>query len=958
MLRALIIGIFTFCGFIALGQNSPSSSSRLKARDFESSKAWDSAYHYFETSSQEYLEKNDWESFLEDKLRAGQMLIHGKKDKQALSHLNAIMENYGHKIEAHHLEASYHIEIALAHANLAKMLETYKYATKALFFANQYEDVSNAEYLKILDILAPACRKLGLYNEALNYANQQLHYVEDSLSLSHAYNTLGLIHARLLNGQRAKTYLKKSMALREKYHPDWTPYVMNNLGLMFFRLGQVDSALLWYNKGLKKAKELFDHKKLVSAALYFNRAITQEIQGDYKGATYSLEEGIKIASAYKRKEVYVQYLISLAWLEIELGQIEAGKKHLLEAQELGVNTMSNDHQVDLLNAYGKLYNARQMPDSAVYYYNQSLEKSSVRLMSVQPGRESMASSQETLGTTILLKLRTLKALYDHTKSGKYLKEIMQYHRPLVNNVLNLGYEHSSLATSSNFFGNAKELLGITMYAAAELFAKEGGEEYLQTISGLMEFQRLNFIKKHLTYNQLIRFHNVSDSLMKRRQWLQVQVHQAIRAGLDQEDRQLELTRQLEEVNLAIKEANPNFHQVMTGRTKTLKEIRSSLGAKTGLLQYSYFGDTLYCLALSSKQEVLRRIPWGQPEMELVSSLLRSIEKKSVDLKKYAQVMAQTLQLGEYLDSEMEHLVIIPDNHLHRVPFEILRLNDQPLISNYTIQYRSSMMELAAPVPAPKNTSPFLAFAPFNEGENHNFLAVRGKMDPGDVELEPLPYSGSEVENITTLWQGSEYLGLEATESNFKQNSKNSKIIHLATHALLDDHNPMYNKIVFSNEDVEDGFLYTYELFDMQLSAELVTLSACNTGIGKFYEGEGMVSLATGFNFAGVENVVMSLWAVPDHTTADIMTRFYQHLHDGLSIPRALQQAKLDFINTHDSNLAAPYYWAGFVVNTNRWPGANETKNWTTELLLITLTLVGITFVVAKKQSNRSNTAED
>lgn len=954
VLRAVVLCMFIFCAFRAFGQNSPSPSSRTKAEAFQNSKIWDSAYFHFEASAQECLEKNDLESFLKDKLYAGQMLIEAQKDKQALDHLKTIMEDYPNLIEKYHLKASYYIEVALAYGKMSKMLETYQYSKKALATANASTSTTGQEHFKILEILAPACRRLGLYNEALTYANQLLPYVQDSLSLAHAYNALGLIHSRLLNGQRAKTYFKKSLALGEQYNPEWTPYVINNIGLMFHRLGQLDSAIFWYNTGLEKAKKLFDHKKLVSGALFFNRAFSQEAQGDYKGATYSLQEGIKIARTYRRKETFANYLTGLAWMQIELGQIEAGKKHLLEAQELGVSTMSDDHRVDLFNTYAKLYNALQMPDSALYYYNQSLETSSLGLTSLRMGNEFMARSQETLATTILLKTRTLRTLYHQTRSIEYLKEIMQYHRPLVDNILNLGYEHSSLATSSNFFKNAKELLGITMYAAAELFEKEGGEEYLQAISGLMEFQRLNFIKKHLTYNQLIRFHNISDSLMEKRQWLQVQVHQAIKAGLDQQDHQLELTRELEEVNLAIKEANPNFQQIMAGRTRTLKEIRSRLGAKTGLLQYSYFGDTLFCLGLSAKKGVLLRIPWGEAQVDMVNSLLGSVENKSMDIQEHAHAIAHTLKIGKFLDGEMEDVVIIPDKHLHRVPFEILKLNDSPLISRYTIQYRSSMMELASPALPAKDQYPFLAFAPFNEGKNDNLLAVRGKMGPEDVQLEPLPYSGSEVENITSLWQGSEYLGTEATESNFKQDSKNFNIIHLATHALLDDSNPMYNKIVFSEEDVEDGFLYTYELFGMQLPAELVTLSACNTGIGKFYEGEGMVSLATGFNFAGVENVVMSLWAVPDHTTAEIMTRFYQHLHDGLPIPRALQQAKLDFINTHDSNLASPYYWAGFVVNTNRWPVVNETKDWTTGLVLITLTLVGITFVVAKKKSSRWN----
>ena len=118
-------------------------------------------------------------------------------------------------------------------------------------------------------------------------------------------------------------------------------------------------------------------------------------------------------------------------------------------------------------------------------------------------------------------------------------------------------------------------------------------------------------------------------------------------------------------------------------------------------------------------------------------------------------------------------------------------------------------------------------------------------------------------------------------------------------------------------------LHTYELLQMQLNAELVTLSACNTGVGKYYEGEGMISMATGFNIAGVDNVVMSLWPVPDHTTAEIMEQFYSYIGAGEEPKSALRRAKLDFLESADSNLKHPYYWAGFIIMSDHWNGSES-----------------------------------
>ena len=137
-------------------------------------------------------------------------------------------------------------------------------------------------------------------------------------------------------------------------------------------------------------------------------------------------------------------------------------------------------------------------------------------------------------------------------------------------------------------------------------------------------------------------------------------------------------------------------------------------------------------------------------------------------------------------------------------------------------------------------------------------AQRSEID----SLPDLPFAEDEVRSIAAILNGDTNTGSSVSEAMFKNAASGHNIIHLASHSRIDDIDPMNSEIIFSTSenDKEDGLLHTYELFNLNLNADLVCLSACNTGIGKYYKGEGIMSLARGFSYAGVPNVMMSLVA--------------------------------------------------------------------------------------------------
>ena len=240
-----------------------------------------------------------------------------------------------------------------------------------------------------------------------------------------------------------------------------------------------------------------------------------------------------------------------------------------------------------------------------------------------------------------------------------------------------------------------------------------------------------------------------------------------------------------------------------------------------------------------------------------------------------------------------------------------------LLYNNYFKHTDSGKNLLALAPSYNNIGKNTA----NE-ENKRFLrAYNG-------QLTEIAGAKEEAKNISKLFGGDVFINSDATESAFKKTANNYNILHLAMHTIINDDDPMYSKLVFTQtgDTAEDGFLNTYELYNMQLHSQLVVLSACSTGAGNFSSGEGVMSLARGFRYAGVQSVVMTLWPVEDNSSSELMTLFYFYLAKKIPKDEALRSAKLDFLKKADPLKAHPYFWAGYVDIGNTSPVSKETNH--------------------------------
>ncbi len=276
----------------------------------------------------------------------------------------------------------------------------------------------------------------------------------------------------------------------------------------------------------------------------------------------------------------------------------------------------------------------------------------------------------------------------------------------------------------------------------------------------------------------------------------------------------------------------------------------------------------------------------------------------------------------------DQLIIIADGMLHYIPFEAVLWevpeNDVLEQSNYkdlaflikrfpiSYNYSATLWTMNLQRKALRNNGQCLGFAPSIQfSEKH----------------DSLPWTQKELEAIARIYLGDYYYGQQASKATFQATASQYNIIHLATHGIVDMENPMRSMLSFGEGDAQQSSLYAYEIHNLSLQANLVVLSACETGFGRTVQGEGVSSLARAFLFAGTPSVVTTLWEVNDFTSAALIELFYSNLAKGMNKAQALQAAKLTFLSKTDEISGHPTYWASFITLGDASPLPSAQQEW-------------------------------
>lgn len=341
-------------------------------------------------------------------------------------------------------------------------------------------------------------------------------------------------------------------------------------------------------------------------------------------------------------------------------------------------------------------------------------------------------------------------------------------------------------------------------------------------------------------------------------------------------------------------------------------LQARLTPQQEILRYYVSDSTIYLLQVGAHKLQLTNLGRKDSILQLTQAFHESISSRRLNYSDPVASLSKCL-LGPISESAkgVQHFIIIPDETLGFLPFEALLLEKgKPLAFSHAVSYSYSLslwqihQQLAA-TQGFKKEHQLAAFAPSYAASP----AVSHAVTTRGTGLYHLEYASHEARHIAKLWNGVLFEDEAANKENFLRQIERFDLYHLAMHATLDSSSYELTNLVFSSGER----LFFHELYKLHFPAEMVVLSACNTGIGAMEKGEGLMSLSHALSFAGVRSSVYSLWEVPDKETAEIIIRFYDLLAEGMDKAVALQMSKKEFLENNPYK-QHPFYWAGFIIN--------------------------------------------
>ena len=768
-------------------------------------------------------------------------------------------------------------------------------------------------------------------------------------NLALVYDDLGQIEKAMELYQQAENYLLKS-----KQEKNFLSDVYVGMALIYFYSGDISKAEVYAEKAMEKGLKSYGEFNPNMTFVYTTYANILEAEKKYEESVAMLEKNLKIRRAtygeMHRWTCETYYDLANAYVLVK--NYDKAEIYYKKALEIGNKINSRQYLANARNFLAQLYIDREIhldeserllqaslkTNIDIYGYKSDLvAENHLQLATVYKLKgdeshffeyiekclEAANYNQDDLGSVIgplqaidalMLVSDWYNEIYEKNHEIKHLidsYELVDQKTSLIKHTQN---NFSSDRSRIDFANKYREVFEMNLGLCWLLYHKTLEHKYLQKAFELSETNRNTTLLKGLqgieyrAYGEIPKDKlELEHSTKKALEKVKMDIFfEKSSSEPDKEyyrsllDERILLSNKLDSIYADFYKNYPKFENISSSEEYVkIEEVQAKLDDDTQLITYFLGEQSLFSFNITKDSISLLRSDIAEKLVSVTNDFKNHLSKRdnidelSFDLFMYL--------LGQQLDREKRNLVIIADNVLNYIPFEILRSSDGSLLLNkYNISYNGSVrlfMELKK------------EFFKYDAPQNWAGFA------PTYSEEQTLSSSKGEINEIAGLTNGIEFIGEDAIKENFILNNKEFSIMHFAMHAKIDNENPLYNSLLF-----EDGELTASEIYTSNSKANMVVLSACNTGFGKIEKGEGVMSMARAFHYSGIPSVVMSLWKVPDQETKMIMIDFYRYLKKGKSKSEALRMAKLRYLDKNaGSILSHPYYWSGFVINGNTDP---------------------------------------
>lgn len=809
-----------------------------------------------------------------------------------------------------------------------KLFSNYKGIVRFKFYTQYYSLISQDSLIKYV------YEKKRIFDYKQNDINKEIYMITD----------FGRAFYRIGDYEKSVAYcleaIKKSRQHLETLEPFYHSDAMFTLGRSLLVLGKPINALDVSNDLIDYTRRENPESNELSGYLNLKAVTLVNLRRHEEARRVYFEIRNRRRKPTDSENFHLDVTMNLGISYVKDGNQKTGLPYLLEALE-SQKKIGNTPDLMLATRYRYVadsYVLNSEFDNAVKHYDSALrillpsyKESILRFPSHIPQNLSLAKLK-----FLKYKVQSLKGIQSHDSlpNSALLYSILEHtqaiQKYLIDNRERIESENDKLALVENF----KQIFESGIQVIFELHSQNGDSNYVSDVcSNMARSKSLLFLEQQDDYSFLLKSNfpgklreNFSiakvtvdslDNLINQ----QIAIDPLGDSVMMLNTEKMKWNARLAEVRETIEKEYPDADNDLLSKDVTINSLRADhqLTDQKALVEYFVGDSVVFVVGLSGEKESFHRIKKDKKLNQALSNFLGEVNttphsgELNEHLKNFGESAATLYRelLQPVLDDlgEISEMIIVPDDILSRVPFEML-------VSEWSGK-ESSFKELNYLLRNVKVSHLLSSKVSFNELTETHGKGMLGFGYAGEgivderAEMGGLPGALKEINFLKSNFEGDYYMGKEGTKHQFLKKAGDYDVIHLALHGKSDSVNRYNSALVFNGD--RDYYMTSTDLYRTRLKSKLAVLSACETGIGKISEGEGSFSIARGFAIAGVPAIVTTLWKVNDEAGATITEQFYRNLQAGDKKDEALRQAKLKYLEESDNLTSSPFYWGSYIL---------------------------------------------
>ncbi len=841
---------------------------------------------------------------------------------------------------------------------------------------------SDAYVSNYLNNLATVYYRQGLHEHAIDVFLQAIElrtktYGDQDPYLSSFYTNLSILYAKKQSYNLALQYQLQAFNLSEIHRKnDLKETHLRHTSLAKSLIDVRQDSLAGFH--LEKAQEALD--KLAEDLPAEQARIDNQL-----GLLYEVQDQPRMA--IKHFELAAQnYVRALKGSSMEsilamnsvalnygkLGQYDKAQKYLRENISLLKQIVGSEHEEvsSIYIQFANNYRAQGQYDKAIEASIEAIEANEGYSLKNEMFFENVQNKNRLL-LSLITKATILKEKYELSDHDSSAIEALKYYRYCDAIVTQL-QENEPYEDKLLILNNLDQVYDDIVELEYSLYSKTKDDQHLDNLFRFASRGKDALLREQLNFSDQKKYGEIPSEVLDLEQklkedisYIQSQLYRSSKITENQKSDSIKLQfyqnrlfkkkRTLDSLKVKLREDYSTYFNIRyLKKEPSIESLKLTLDKQTQVIKFVTTENYVFVQSINSDTHEVYRLkstPALSLDLNHYLSILGDPKSSISELNKKGHALYS--QLLKPVGELRKKLIIEPDGELSLLSFETLITSSEDsvsyLVNDHSVSYTNSSFRTNFNSKETRSKD----FQILGIASSYTYQNSTAKdTDTWRFGLGPLIWTVSEVEGIMELYNGEMYLEEKATESNFKNNVKGKNVIHIASHGIVDNEQPLFSRLIFEKDPLDslnDGNLFVHELYNMSLDAEMVVLSACNTASGKVAKGEGVLNIGRGFSYAGVPSVVMSHWQVDDQSTSILMKYFYESLAEGKSKSEALRDAKLRFMSEASTNKKHPFFWGAFITMGDDSPIVRQSSPLTMIMIGVVILILFIRLVRNRSQ---------